>query len=258
MRCIIMNIQPGDYRADAKALFDVLNTTRSGNGSEELDKDELAIAKQRGLWRSLFNIQSETISEENFIELYIRSAENESANPVRESSFNTCCENIKICYEDMKRYGQLSFGLESNQQHPECEVSMHTMESEPHEGMYTMFKGYKILYTNNLYVCSDIQSENSNLWGLKFVINQDIGDKKMENVRRQLNDASTKEERNEIIKAFVDDLPNWNSAFDTEFYEINDKTGDQQRVVCGQQIYFNIDDNYNLTFDYERIYEEWK
>lgn len=253
-----MYLQPNDYRTAAKALFDILNTTRSNNGIEELDKDELTTARQRGLYPIYFNIKSEMISEDNFIELYVRTAEHESVNPIREENFNACCENIKTCYEDIKRYGKLSFGLDDKETHPECEVSMHTLEDVPQEGMYAMFKGYKILYTNNLYVCSDIQSESSNIFGVRFEINQDLNAKKKENVESQLAEVTTKEERTEIIKAFVDDLPNWNSNFDIEFYRINSKTGKQDAVVCGKRIYFTIDDKYNMIFDYDRICSEWK
>lgn len=251
-----MQISPDDYRAAAKALFDILNTTRSNNGAEELDKDELAMANKCGL-DSIFKVTRETLGEEDFINLYMRAAEHESVHPVRESCFNASCQDIKTCYEDMKKYGQMSFGIDNEQPHPECEVSMNTIMSIPKEGMYTMFKGYKILYTNDLYVCPDIQSENSSIWGLRFEINQDLSAKKGQDIERQLSEASTQEEKNEIIRIFLDNLPSWHGAFDIEFYQINEKTGPQTETICGHRIYFNIDDNYNLTFDYERTCNNW-
>lgn len=246
---------------NAKNLFNILNTNKSNNGEEVLDAEEQKNAKQAGLFSQLLNFNNaEEITEKEFIARYIEVAEQESCNDIRQQKFEEQCKNVKICYEELNEFKKAQIGLENDQEPKEMNVSVHTIMKFPQNGMYTMQQGYKILVKNNLYTCPEHPEwgEQKNIYGIIYEINSGIRDKKMQNLREALDSAKKSKDKENIMKKFLDDLHNWHSDFQSETYRINNvRIGKHIRKrVAGYDIYFVIEKNYKIEFEYDMIYEQ--
>ena len=142
------------------------------------------------------------------------------------------------------------------------EVDMDTLlnDKKHRDGMYAINKkGVKIIYDNKYYYSPDypISYANKNIYGLNFLINQDIAANLDTEVAGIIRGNSSESDKKQSLINFINKFKGMAFGTDKEYLEMNNiPPGTVTQASVGNfSLPFVVGDDYTPQFDYDAIYE---